>query len=435
MSEERRTTPEMIEGEYEVIEERDVTDFYQQAKEPILQTDPRPPYVTYTLLGINIVVWILMNGIGWLLNMSSSMQLYVFGAKVNWLIAQGQYWRLFTAMFLHIGIAHLIFNSYALYIYGPFVEKLYGKFRFLVIYLFSGLVGSLLSYLLSPNPSAGASGAIFGLMGSLLYFRRKRRGIFQRVFGPSLIFIIVINLIYGFTRTGIDNWGHIGGLIGGLLSGYGLGLFRERENMIKKLLLWCIIILIYAAGLWYGQIKYSPVLDIENARAALGQNDIEAAEEYAKKAYEQRKEDEDLKAIFESIYLKKIQKELDSGDPDQALREAEAFLKYYPEDSNFLYIRAQIYDMAGDYEKALEEYLALARTHRNEAVFWYRAGVSAYRLGDYKASRDYLVKALSIDPGMKEAQELLDRIMDRSLDEAKQSPSFPTKTEKESRYQ
>jgi rhomboid protease GluP len=207
---------------------------------------------------LNIAAFLLMSLFGLFFGLNQSEQLFLFGAKWNILIAYGQYWRLLTAMFLHVGIIHLFFNSYALYIYGPIVESLFGKAKFIVIYLASGLMGSLFSYIFSPNPSAGASGAIFGLMGSLLYFRQRKKDIFRRVFGPRLFMIIVINLFYGLTNTGIDNWGHIGGLIGGYLVGSAVGLIREKMYKPKKLLIWALIILTFVFGLRYGKEKYLP---------------------------------------------------------------------------------------------------------------------------------------------------------------------------------
>ncbi len=249
-----------IEGEYEVLEERDYQDPYDhydyRYRGGYFETDPYPPYVTYLLLGLNIAAYLIMTGTGLLFGLNQTKQLIIFGAKVNELIAYGQYWRLLTAMFLHIGIMHLFFNSYALFAYGPTVEKLYGKLKFALVYLVSGLTGSLFSYVFSPYPAAGASGAIFGLMGSLLYFRRRRKDIYQRVFGPRLMIIIAINLFYGFVQPGIDNWGHIGGLVGGYLVGNATGLYKERDSGIKRLLFWLLIIALFAAGLYYGRLKY-----------------------------------------------------------------------------------------------------------------------------------------------------------------------------------
>jgi rhomboid protease GluP len=117
-------------------------------------------------------------------------------------------------------------------------------------------MGSLFSYILSPNPAVGASGAIFGLMGALIYFRRCRRSTFQRVFGPGLFIIIGINLFLGFIQPGIDNWGHIGGLIGGFLVGSAVGLYGEHRLSINKVICWVLIIVIFTLGIWYGHYKY-----------------------------------------------------------------------------------------------------------------------------------------------------------------------------------
>mgnify|MGYP001170029543 CR=1 FL=1 len=252
-----RRRPDFIEGEYEIIEERYIDN------DTYIYSDPKPPYITYTILGINIAVWLIMKFVGLLFGWGTNAQLILFGAKENSLIARGQYWRLITAMFLHIDILHLFFNSYALYIYGPAVEKLFGKIKYLLVYLLSGLVGSIFSYALSPNPAAGASGAIFGLMGSLLYFRKRKRRLFYRIFGSGLLFIIGINLFYGFVQPGIDNWGHIGGLIGGYLVANALGLYKDRRVDIDKLLAWLLLIAVILLGLRYGNYKYGRAIYLE----------------------------------------------------------------------------------------------------------------------------------------------------------------------------
>ena len=137
------------------------------------------------------------------------------------------------------------------------------KSNTLLVYLLSGLVGSIFSYALSPNPAAGASGAIFGLMGSLLYFRKRKRRLFYRIFGSGLLFIIGINLFYGFVQPGIDNWGHIGGLIGGYLVANALGLYKDRRVDIDKLLAWLLLIAVILLGLRYGNYKYGRAIYLE----------------------------------------------------------------------------------------------------------------------------------------------------------------------------
>jgi membrane associated rhomboid family serine protease len=146
--------------------------------------------------------------------------LMAFGVKANPAIAQGQWWRFVTPVFIHIGWLHIIFNSYALWIVGPQVEKLYGSARFVILYILTGIAGVAGSYLFHPfSISAGASGAIFGLFGVLLVFGiRYRESIppfFKRAVGTGVLPVILLNLVIGFTIPGIDNSAHIGGLLGG----------------------------------------------------------------------------------------------------------------------------------------------------------------------------------------------------------------------------
>lgn len=150
--------------------------------------------------------------------------LFVLGWKQNVLIAQGQYWRLLTATFLHSGLMHLAFNGIALYALGPDAERVYGTLRFLVIYFLAGLTGSVASYAFSPAPSVGASGSIFGMFGALAVFFYTTRGLLGE-FGQrqlqSMVGLMVINLVLGFAPgSNIDNYGHIGGLLAGLITGW-----------------------------------------------------------------------------------------------------------------------------------------------------------------------------------------------------------------------
>jgi rhomboid protease GluP len=168
-------------------------------------------------LAINIIVFLLMAFAGGTTNETTLM---AFGVKSNPEIAQGQWWRFITPIFIHIGLLHLLFNSYALWIVGPQVEKLYGSPSFVILYVLTGIAGVVGSYAYHPySISAGASGAIFGLFGVLLVFGlRYRKSIppdFKRAVGTGVLPVIVINLIIGFTIPAIDNSAHIGGLLAG----------------------------------------------------------------------------------------------------------------------------------------------------------------------------------------------------------------------------
>lgn len=200
------------------------------------------PRWTYILLGVNFAVFLAMtafgalNGLG--LNGSQDFRVLVtFGAMQNQLIAQGEYHRLLTSMFLHIGLIHLLFNSYALFILGQDVERLYGSARFLLIYFLSGLGGSLASFVLGAGGiSAGASGAIFGLIGTeIAYFYLHRQTFGRRGQAQlrSLLMLAGINLIFGFTIPGINNLAHMGGLLFGLALGWILAPKYQAPSVFR----------------------------------------------------------------------------------------------------------------------------------------------------------------------------------------------------------
>ncbi len=205
----------------------------------------RPNKFTIIFLVANLFVFLLM----W---ESSGMKsdvlwsgfdervLATYGAKLNYLVAQyRQWWRFVTPIFVHVNLPHLFINMFSLWMVGPYVEKLYGSAKFVVFWVFSGILSIVASYLTvrpdlvaggmgrflfktADNPSVGASGALFGLVGVLfvfgIKFRRELPEGFKRAFGVGMLPIIVINLIIGFLGRGfIDNAAHLGGLVAGIL--------------------------------------------------------------------------------------------------------------------------------------------------------------------------------------------------------------------------
>lgn len=192
----------------------------------------KKPIVTYSLIFICILVFILMYVLG--NGSTDNYTLLVFGANVDTLTKNGDYYRLFTSMFLHIGILHLLCNMYSLYIIGKEVENVFGKVKYLIIYLLSGIAGSILSLAFNHNTiCAGASGAIFGLLGALLYFGYYYRTYLGATLTRTIIPVIVLNLIIGFTSSGIDNAAHIGGLVGGILIAMAVGVPDKSNNNNK----------------------------------------------------------------------------------------------------------------------------------------------------------------------------------------------------------
>jgi rhomboid protease GluP len=229
--------------------------------EPARQPDAQPgaryvsikrptgrPIVTYIILGVTIFVYILQEltrmgiarepflALGQLVFGQQLLQelltqgwgdslLTLLGGKITSLIEAGQYWRLITPVLLHASLVHIGFNMYALFAIGPSLESYYGHKRFLALYLLTGFGGNLLSFLLSSGISVGASTAIFGLVaaeGVFIYQNRKIFGPQARAMLSNVVMVVIINLVLGLSP-GIDNWGHLGGLITGLLFGWFAG--------------------------------------------------------------------------------------------------------------------------------------------------------------------------------------------------------------------
>ena len=199
------------------------------------------PIVTYSIILLNIIVFMLS-----LLDYNMIIN-YFANYYIN--VKNGEIYRLLTACFVHANFLHIFFNMYALYYIGPMVEKYYGKLKYLLIYLGSGIMGSLFSVVLSNNVSIGASGAIFGLFGSMLYFGYKYRATLDGFVRSGIIPVLFINLILGFIVPNIDVYGHIGGLIGGLLLNYIFGVYRKGKK--KNTLNGLIIITLLIASLSY----------------------------------------------------------------------------------------------------------------------------------------------------------------------------------------
>lgn len=184
---------------------------------------------TYVLITINVLMFILtsiFSGSFWDSNIEVLIKL---GAKVNSLIRGGDYYRLISAAFLHGGFIHLAVNMYALNALGPLVEKVYGRVKFLIIYFVAAFVSSIFSFSFSESISVGASGAIFGLLGATLIFAYKMRNKIGTKMVANILSVIALNAFLGLALPNIDNFGHLGGLIGGTLISLAVG-FKD----IKK---------------------------------------------------------------------------------------------------------------------------------------------------------------------------------------------------------
>lgn len=206
------------------------------------------PLVTYILIALNLIFFFVPYAFGE--SQSILLELCVHGPSIRY----GQYYRLITGAFIHSGLWHLLFNCYTLYVIGSQIESYLGKAKYTVIYFVSILFASLLSITFNGNTaSVGASGAIFGLMGALLYFGYHYRVYLGNVMKSQIVPLILLNLLFGFIVTGVDNAAHIGGLIGGALITMALGV-KNKSSWFEEVNGWIItiIFLVFVTYLAFG---------------------------------------------------------------------------------------------------------------------------------------------------------------------------------------
>ena len=190
-----------------------------------VQMPQRKPIATLILVVVTVLFFILQYG---LQTITGNDILFFYGGKINQLIMLGQVWRFLTPVLLHGSILHIALNMYALYIIGGRLERFYGPARFLLLYVLSAFAGNVLSFVLTPAPSLGASTAIFGLFAAEGMFIFQNRKLFGQLRTRQAIInlgvILMVNLAYGFMPgTNIDNMGHIGGFLGGIFFAWKAG--------------------------------------------------------------------------------------------------------------------------------------------------------------------------------------------------------------------
>jgi membrane associated rhomboid family serine protease len=229
---------------------------------------------TMIFIGINAGVFLLMCLAGGFSVASADPEvLRGFGAKQNILIAeQDQYWRLITSIFIHIGFIHLFLNNYALWIIGQEIERIYGSARFVVLYLATGVIGSLGSYVFNPDAtSAGASGAIFGLFGVMATFAFKYRKEIPKTLSSEIrrrvLPVIALNLVFGFSVKIVDNAAHVGGLLAGIVLALAVPYMRPTEKLTplvwRALQVICLIVISVSFAAAFGNYN-GPRLALSN---------------------------------------------------------------------------------------------------------------------------------------------------------------------------
>lgn len=219
-------------------------DINKKNKEDAIKVDEvfkrKTPIVTFSLIAINIIMFILMYIFDYERYFIENYSVY--GPSI---VKDLEIYRLLTGTFLHGDIFHILVNMYSLYVLGSQMEGFLGRTKFLVVYLFSSIVGSLLSIIFNTIPSIGASGAIFGLLGSLIYFGYHYRVYLGTVIKTQIIPIILIELAIGFMSSVIDNFAHIGGLVGGVLMTMALGV-KYKSTKAEKINGWIVSIILVA---------------------------------------------------------------------------------------------------------------------------------------------------------------------------------------------
>lgn len=249
------------------------------ASEPIPTRQPAyvrmpslPPTATYILIGLTVFVYILQM-LGSALWGDSNYGIdfvTLYGARISEAIDAGQLWRLITPVFLHGSLTHIFFNMYALFSIGSLLERHFGHGRFLLLYFLGAFAGNVLSYLFSAGYSVGASTAVFGLVAAeaiFFYQNRELFGSYARQAISNAVFIIVINLFIGLAPM-IDNWGHVGGLLGGAMFAWFAGpkwmmigippefsLHDERES--REVLTGTLLVLLIFGGLAVWRFLFS----------------------------------------------------------------------------------------------------------------------------------------------------------------------------------
>lgn len=341
------TDTDSISAKTEELKKNTLTEAANRVKKERTLFQHGKPFFTYIFMIIQIIVYFLLEKDG---GSQNSITLIDYGAKFNPLILEGEWWRFITPMFLHIGFLHLFMNTLALFYLGTVVERIFGNVRFLVIYLIAGFGGTLASFLFSTSISAGASGAIFGCFGALLYFGLIYPKLFFRTMGLNIIFVLAITLALGFTISGVDNAGHIGGIVGGFLA-TGIVHFPKKKKLALQLLFLISTIAITVTSLSYGYNHPDKIVDESNV-FSLSQYYVINGE--SQKAYDYMTTSSIYKKGPSANYLFILAEiEYGLGKLDDAVGHLQRGIELNPNMDEAHYYLSAIYRESGQYEKAL----------------------------------------------------------------------------------
>ncbi len=387
-----------------------------------LSSPAATPLVTYALIIFMAVVWVFLELSG---GSTDPANLERFGARVNELIWAGQWWRLVTYQFLHIGFLHAGLNLYSLYWLGTLSERAYGHLRFIVIYFLAGLAGGAAGLFLNPGPqiSAGASGSIFGLFGALGYYALNLPPILRRHFWSLIGTPLVINLVYGFFNPGIDNYAHVGGLIGGALASAVAGLPHRpswRRSVLAAAVLAALVLGSYGTGLYLRETD--PRYELTLARRSLEAGDLRAAREAVERGLIKglsrgREKEASLRESFMGLFLAMGKRDYDARDWPQAIEIFKEASEINPGHQLPRQMLSSAWTNQGvdhfrqkDFPRAEQAFLRAVEYDPSNASASYNLALAYLRQDKRVPAIQALEAALKADPGMREARELLDRL-------------------------
>lgn len=234
--------------------------------------------MTYYLVAANILVFIILH----LTNVLIEDQWFISRfAKITYFISiEHEYFRLFTAIFTHESFQHILFNCMAIIILGKPVEAIFGKWKFLIIFIVSGLFGSLSSFIFSSNAAIGASGGVFGIFGVHIYLFMKNKKTYLSIFGKDIFQLLIINVFIGFVLPNIDYFGHFGGIVGGFLATASLGLthsIKLNRNFVLGMFATIIVFMgsFYVFNNNYKTYQESVDQIVTEANQAIQSNDLD----------------------------------------------------------------------------------------------------------------------------------------------------------------
>lgn len=257
--------------------------------------------VSFVLIAINIIVFILSSIL--IPSLKNTLTL------IKPIALTGDYWRFVTSMFAHADIVHLAMNMACLFFFGEMTEFFFGKAKFLAVYFASGLTGAAFSAFFTDYSALGASGAIFGVVGANFYMLTKMSGDMKRRFTNDLVLFVVLNIGFGAINSGVDQAAHIGGLIGGVISGFALGHIGEsiitKKRFLKTLAGITLIALIFCS------VVALKVSNPETYKIAIlyryRYQDAKSAYLTAEKALKMHPDDYEIKAFYDELKILKEQ--------------------------------------------------------------------------------------------------------------------------------